>query len=148
VEKVLSGGDALPRLLGVRDWVNGFLWAGFALFCSVSFLVFFLQEKARTSQFAEDLDFLRERGVPERRLAASRAGTALLSGFLLSLAATGAACAALFLLERRMPVLGRVIGSAAEILAPPRLVPVALFLLAAALLSGAASLLGWRSARR
>jgi hypothetical protein len=148
VEKVLSGAEALPRLLRFRDWVNGALWAGFGLLCAMSFLVFVLQETARGSKFAADAEFLKERGVPEPSLAVSRAAAALLTGFLLSLFAAAVAAAALFLLAPRIPEISRVVGTPAELLAPSFLVPMALFPVAAALLTGAASLLGWRSARR
>jgi hypothetical protein len=147
VERILSGGEVLPRLLRVRDWVNAFLWAGFALLCTVSFLVFLLQEKARSSFLAADFNFLRERGVSVRSIIVSRASGSLLTGFLLSLAATGTAAFLLFILETRLPLLGRVIGPAGEIPTLPILIPALLFLFAAALVSGAASSLGWRAAQ-
>jgi hypothetical protein len=53
----------------------------------------------------------------------------------------------LFFLETRLPLLGRVIGPAGECLTSPVLFPSVLFLFAAALVSGAASLLGWRAAQ-
>jgi cell division protein FtsX len=147
VERILSGGEPLAGLLSVRGWVNAFFWAGFALLCAVTFLIFLLQEKARSLSMAADLDFLRERGVPAVRIAVSRASAALLTGLLLSLAATGTSAFLLFFLESRLPFLGRVIGPAGEILTPPVLIPVALFLFAAALVSGAASSLEWRAAQ-
>jgi len=147
VERILSGGEVLPRLLRVRGWVNAFFWAAFTLFCTVSFLIFFLQEKTRSSFLAEDLEFLRERGVPVRSIVLSRASGALLTGLLLSLAATGTAAFLLFYLETRLPLLGRVIGPAGEILTLPILIPAVLFLFATALVSGAASSLGWRAAQ-
>jgi len=147
VERILSGGEVLPRLLRARGWVNAALWAGFALLCAMSFLIFLLQEKARSSFLAADFDFLRERGVPVRSILVSRASGALLTGLLLSLAATGTAAFLLFFLEPRLPLLGRVIGPAAEIQTLPVFLPVVLFLFAAALVSGAASLLGWRAAQ-
>ena len=147
VERILSGGEVLPRLLRVRRWVNAFLWAGFALLCTVSFLVFLLQEKARSSFLAADFNFLRERGVSVRSIIVSRASGSLLTGLLLSLAATGTAAFLLFFLETRLPLLGRVIGPAGEIPTLPILIPALLFLFAAALVSGAASSLGWRAAQ-
>lgn len=147
VERVLSGGEALPRLMRVRDGVNAILWAGFALLCAAVLSIFLLMEKSRASFLAADFDFLRERGVPVRSIVVSRASGALLAGLFLSLAATGASGLLLFLLEDRLPLLGRVIGPAEELLTPPLLVPAALFVLAAALLSCAASPLGWRAAR-
>jgi hypothetical protein len=148
VERVLSGGEALPRLMRLRDGVNAILWAGFALLCAVIFSIFLLLEKARASFLAADFDFLRERGVPVRGIVVSRASGALLTGLLLSLAATASAASPLFLLQDRLPLLGQLIGPPGEILTPPVLVPAALFLFAAALLSGAASSLGWRAAQR
>ncbi len=139
VERILYGGEALARLLRIRGWVNAFFWAAFALLCGVTFLIFVLQEKARSLSLAADYDFLRERGVPSRSLALSRAFAAMLTGFLLSLAATGASALLLFLLESRLSVLVRVIGPAAEIMSPAVLIPIAMFLLSAALASGAAS---------
>jgi hypothetical protein len=147
VEKILSGGDALSRLLRVREWVNAILWGGFAFLCVCSFSIFRLQEKARTLALSADLEFLRERGVPARSLVASRTSGAMLTGLLLSLAAMGAAVSVLCLLETRLPLFVRVIGRAGDLLTMPLLVPAALFLFASALGSGAASLLGWRAAQ-
>lgn len=147
VERILSGGEALPRLMDIRDWVNGFLWASFALLCAAVFAIFFLQEKARASLLAADFDFLRERGVPVRRIVVSRSFAALLSGLCVSLAGAGAAAVLLFLLEDRLPLFAKVIGPLEEILTPPFLVPAALFLCGAALLSCAASPMGWRAAQ-
>jgi hypothetical protein len=147
VERVLSGGEALPRLMRVRDGVNAILWAGFALLCTAVLSIFLLMEKSRASSLAADFDFLRERGVAVRSIVVSRASGALLAGIFLSLAATGTSALLLFLLEDHLPLLGRVIGPAEELLTPPLLVPAALFVIAVALFSGAASPLGWRAAQ-
>jgi hypothetical protein len=147
VEKLLSGGDALSRLLRVRDWVNAILWGGFAFLCLCSFWIFWLQEKARTSPLSADLEFLRERGVPARSLVASRVSGAMLAGCLLSLVALAAAVSVLYLLETRLPLFARVIGRTEDILTMPFLIPAVLFLIATALGTGAASLLGWRAAQ-
>jgi hypothetical protein len=146
VESLLLGGEVLSRLLRVKGWVNGFFWAGFGLLCAVVFLVLFLQEKTRASLLSADFGFLEERGVPAERIAYSRALGAALTGALLSLAAAGAAVSCVFLLEERLAVIGRVIGPAEDILAPPFLFPLGLFLLASPLFHGGASLLGWRAA--
>jgi hypothetical protein len=143
VEKILYGGEALAGLLRIREWVNAFFWAGFALLCGVTFLIFVLQEKARCLSLAADFEFLRERGVPARTLSISRASAAVLTGFLLAMAATGASALLLFLLESRLPLLVRVIGPAAEILTPSVFIPLAMFLFSAAIASGAASSLHW-----
>lgn len=145
VERVLAGGEALPGWLAVRDWVNTVLWSGFALLCAAVFAIFLLQEKSRASFLATDLEFLRERGVPVRTIVVSRASAAFLSGLLLSLAATGASALLLLLLEDQIPVLARVIGPPNEILTFPLVIPAASFLAGVALLSGAASPLGWRA---
>jgi cell division protein FtsX len=147
VDKILTGGDALSRLLRVGGWMNAILWGGFVLLCFCSFSIFRLQEKARTVSLSADLEFLRERGVPARSIMASRASGAMLTGLLLSLAAMGAAVSVLNLLESRLPLFVRVIGRAEDVLAMPYLVPAVLFLSASALGSGAASLLGWRAAQ-
>ncbi|MEK6778446.1 MAG: permease-like cell division protein FtsX [Candidatus Deferrimicrobiota bacterium] len=146
VESLLSGGDVLSRLLRVKRWVNGLFWAGFGLLCAVFFLVLFLQEKTRASILSVDFGFLEERGIPAARIAFSRALGAALTGELLSLAAAGATVSWFFLLEKRLALIGRVIGPAEDILALPFLLPLGLFLLAAPLLHGGASLLGWRAA--
>jgi cell division protein FtsX len=139
VEKILYGREALAGLLRIREWVNAFFWAGFALLSGVTFLIFVLQEKARCLSLAADFEFLRERGVPARSLSISRASAAMLTGFILAMAATGASALLLFFLESRLPPLGRVIGPAAEILTPSVLIPLAMFLFSAAIASGAAS---------
>ena len=146
VERVLAGGEALPRLMRVRDGVNAILWAVFALLCAMVLSILLLMEKSRAAILGADFDFLRERGVPPRSIVVSRASGAALTGFFLALAATGASALLLFLLEGRLPLLGGVIGPAEELLAQPLLVPAVLFACAVALLSGAASALGWRAA--
>lgn len=147
VEKILSGSDALSRMLRVREGVNAILWGGFAVLCLCSFSIFLLQEKARTASLSADLEFLRERGVPARSIVASRASGAMLTALLLSLAAMGAAVSVFYLLETRHPYFVRVVGSAGDIPTMPFLIPAVLFLFASALGSGAASLLGWRAAQ-
>ena len=147
VERVLSGGESLPRLMRVRDGVNAILWGGFALYCAMVLSVFFLLEKSRTLFLAADFYFLRERGVPARNIVVSRALGSLLAGLFLSLAATGASGLLIYLSEDRLPLLGRLIGPVEELLTPPLLVPVSLFVIVAALLSGAASSMGWRAAQ-
>lgn len=147
VERVLSGGESLDRLMSLRDWVNAFLWAGFALLCTAAVAIFVLQEKARASVLAADFDFLRERGVPVRSIVLSRASGAFLAGLLVAAAVAAASAFVLVLLEGHLPLIGWVIGPPEEILTLPLLVPAASFLFAVALLSGASSPLGWRAAR-
>lgn len=147
VEKVLSGGEILPRLLRIGRWANVLLWGGYCLLCILVFALLFLQEKARAAFLSGDFDFLAERGVPARRIALSRAAAAALGGCLLSLAATAATVSLFFLLEGRFPLIRHLTGPARDILAPAFLLPGALFIVAATILSGAASLLGWRAAQ-
>lgn len=146
VEKVLTGGDALPRLLRAKRWVNGLFWTGFGLLCSVFFLLLFLQERTRAFLHSADFRFLEERGVPASRIARSRAIAAALTGGVLSAVSLGAAVSAFVLLEERLSVIGRVVGPAREMFSPAFLAYPGLFLLAASLLHGVASLLGWRAA--
>lgn len=147
VEKILSGGEVLPRLLRIGRWMNVLFWAAFCLLCVVSFAVFFLQEKARASYLSDDFGFLAERGIPSRSISMSRAaGTALVGG-VLSLAAMAASAFMIFVLSGRLPLFSRAIGPADEILTLSFLVPGAIFPAASAMLSGGASLLGWRAAQ-
>lgn len=147
VERILSGGEVLPRLMLIRDVVNALLWGVFALLCAVVFSVFFLQEKSRASSLAPDFDFLRERGAPVRRIVVSRSWGAMLAGLFLAAAAAGVSGLFLRLAADPLPLLPRVIGPPEELLSPRLLAYAALFPLAVGLLSGAASPLGWRSAQ-
>ncbi len=146
VEKLLSGGEALARLLRAKRWVNGLFWAGFAMLCSVYLLMLFLQERGRAFLLSPDFGFLEKRGLSASRIAVSRALAAALSGVLLAAASLGAVLSAFHLVEGRLTAIGRVIGPSRELLSPTILAFLGLYLLAAALLHGAASLLGWRAA--
>lgn len=147
VEKLLSGGEAHPRLLRVSRWMNVLLWAGFYILCAVSFSVFYLQEKARATFLSGEFDYLRERGVSAQIIPLSRAVGTALAGGVLSLAAMAATVSIFIALSGRLPAFSRVIGPAAEILAFPFLIPWAVFIPASTILSGGASLLGWRAAQ-
>ncbi len=147
VEKILSGGEILPRLLRVSRWMNILLWAGFCILCAVSFSVFYLQEKSRATLLSGEFDFIRERGVPAKAIPLSRAAGTAFAGGVLSLAAMGATVAVFIALSGRLQAFSRVIGSSAEILSLPFLIPGVLFILASTILSGGASLLGWRAAQ-
>ena len=147
VEKILSGGEVLTRLLRVSRWMNVLLWAAFCLLCAVSFSVFFLQEKARASFLSDDFGFLAERGIPSRSIALSRAAGTALAGGVLSMAAMAASAFMLYALSGRLPLFSRAIGPAGEILTLSFLVPGAIFAAASAILSGGASLLGWSAAK-
>lgn len=147
VEKVLSGGAALSRVFRVAAWTNAALWAAFGLLASAFFAIFRLQEKARAAQLSAEFGFLAERGIPARRIALSRAAGTAAAGMALSLAAAVSSVSALFLLSGRFTFLQRVIGPPGEIFTLPFLLPWMLFLSAAAVLSGGASLLGWQAAQ-
>lgn len=145
VEKLLFGGDAMPRLFRWKRIANGILWGGFAGFALLMFVGFVLQERARAAALASDFAFLRERGVPGGRIAAGRAAGAALAAFLLTLAAGSLAAASLYLLSDRFRAVRVGVGSPGDAADPAYLLPVALFLLAPAALAAAASLAGWRA---
>ncbi|MBI5419591.1 MAG: hypothetical protein HZA60_05835 [Deltaproteobacteria bacterium] len=147
VDKLLSGGEALTRLLRVKDGINVGFRVLFGFLCVACFATLFLQEKARAASLAADFAFLGDRGTPRNRIAFSRALGAGLIGCLLALVSLGAAALALSSLVDRLPYLGGVIGPAEEVFAPGLLVPALLFLLSGTLLSAGASLMGWRAAR-
>ena len=147
VEQVLAGEEGLPRLLRadrLAFWVG---WGIFGAFLAGFFLVGRLQERARAVALAGDIAFLAERGVPAGRMAFFRAAAAAVSGFVLAAAGTAAGGGALFLLLRRFPFLEGGIGPPADLLLPRTVAAAVLFSCGVALLSVAASLLGWRAAR-
>jgi len=147
VEQVLAGDEWLPRLLRAGRLASLACWGIFGAFLAGFFLVGRLQERARALALAGDFAFLAERGVPARRLAFFRAAAAAVSGFLLAAAGTAAGGGALFLSLRKFPFLEGAIGPPSDLLLPRTIAAVALFSCGAALLSAAASLLGWRAAR-
>jgi len=75
-----------------------------------------------------------------------RAASAAVSGFLLAAAGTAAGGGALFLFLRKFPFLEGGIGPPSDLLLPRTLAVAVLFSCGVALLSAAASLLGWRAA--
>lgn len=147
VERVLSGGEGLPRLLQIKEWANALLWGGIGLLGLASFAIFSVQEKFRTAALSQDFAFLAERGISPRRFAACRAAAASLVGGLVALAALGAAFATLVLLLGSAPLMATAVGRPEDLLAPRILASAAAFILSAAVLLGGASLLGWRSGR-
>ena len=147
VEQVLAGEAWLPRLLRIGRIASRVCWGIFGAFLAGFFLVGRLQERARAVALAGDFAFLAERGVPAGRLAVLRAASAAVSGFLLAAAGTSAGGGALFLLLGKFPFLEGVIGPPSDLLLPRTAAAIVLFSCAAALLSAAASLLGWRAAR-
>ena len=147
VEQVLSGEEWVPRMLRAGRLASRVCWGIFGAFLVGFFLVGRLQERRRAVALASDFAFLAERGVPAGRLGFLRAAGAAVSGFLLAAAGTAAGGGALFLFLRTSPILEGVIGPPSDLLLPRTVAAAVLFSLGAALLSAAASLLGWRSAR-
>jgi hypothetical protein len=146
VEKILSGGEIMPRLLRMKWWANVLLWSGFALVVIVFAVFLFLQEKARAARLLPDVSFLADRGVPGSLVATRRAAGAFVTGGLLALLAAGASCAALFILAGRFSPVRVGVGSAQELLDARFALPAVLFLLFATMLQVLASLAGWRAA--
>jgi len=147
VDQVLAGEEWLPGLLRAGRYASGLCWGVFGVFLLGHFLVIRLQERGRAAALAGDFAFLAERGVPQRRLSFSRAAAAAAAGGILAAAGTASGGGACVLLLRELPFLEGWIGPPAALLAPRTLAGAALFVLAAALLSGAASLLGFRAVR-
>ncbi|HEX7519706.1 MAG TPA: permease-like cell division protein FtsX [Candidatus Deferrimicrobium sp.] len=147
VEQVLAGEEWLPRLLRAGRFAFRVGWGIFGAFLAGFFLVGRLQERARAVALAGDFAFLAERGVPAGRMAFFRAAAAAVSGFLLAAAGTAAGGGALFLSLRKFPFLEGVVGPPSDLLLPRTVAAAVLFSCVAALLSAAASLLGWRAAR-
>ncbi len=143
VEKVLAGEEFMPRLFKVHRALSALFQAGFAALAALFFAVCRLQDRLRCAVMAGDLAFLLDRGITARRAAVSRAAGAAAMGVLLSAAAVGSAAAALHLLIGRHPSLAIVIGPADELLDARFATAAGAFVLAAALLFAASSLLGW-----
>jgi hypothetical protein len=147
VEQVLTGEEWLPRLLYAARLASWACWGIFGAFLAGFFLVGRLQERGRVVALSGDFAFLAERGVPVGRLVFFRAAGAAVSGFLLAAAGTAAGGGALFLSLRTFPFLEGGIGPPSDLLLPRTIAAVVLFSCGTALLSAAASLLGWRAAR-
>jgi len=146
VEQVLAGEEWLPRLLRADRLAFWAGWGIFSAFLAGFFLVGRLQERGRAVALAGDFAFLVERGVPAGRMVFFRAASAAVSGFLLAAAGTAAGGGALFLFLRKFPFLEGGIGPPSDLLLPRTLAVAVLFSCGVALLSAAASLLGWRAA--
>lgn len=146
VEEVLTGGKWAPRLLRVKRWVNAALWAGFGLLAASFFAIYLVQEKARAVLQASDFAFLADRGASRRGVALRRAAAASLCGAGLALLSLAAAGGGFVLLDARVPLFRAVVGPPLAALSPDPAALLVAFLLSVALLSGAASLLGWRAA--
>ncbi|MEW6721335.1 MAG: permease-like cell division protein FtsX [Thermodesulfobacteriota bacterium] len=147
IEKVLAGEDSLPRLFKVQRAAAFFAWGMFALIAALFLVILKLQEQLRSAALSGDIGFLVERGISERRVAASRAAGSALAGILLSAVAVAAAAASLHFLLRRHPSLQAAVCAPEALLSPPALAASGVFVLCAAILFGASSLLGWTAVR-
>ncbi len=147
LDKVLAGEESLPRLFKVDRAVNALSRAGFAVLAVLFFILCRLQDRLRCLSLAGDFVFLLQRGVPERRLAIFRAAGSAATGLALAAVAVVSAAAALHFLIGRHPVLEGVIGPREELLSSPVAAAGAAFVLAAALVFAASSLLGWAPVR-
>lgn len=146
VEKVLTGGDIMPRLFRMKRWANGLLWCGFALACLVFLIVLAMQEKVRAERIRPDVSFLADRGVAPQRIAVRRSAGAFVAGGILALLAAAVSCAAFSFASGSVSLLRVVVGSARELLDGRVVLPTGFFLLSAAALQGLASYAGWRQA--
>lgn len=146
VEKILSGGTLMPRLLRMKRWANALLWAGFALACAVFLAVLGMQERARAQRLLPDVSFLVERGVSGGRIVVRRAAGAAVVGAVLALLAVGASVGALHFVTDAFPFLRAAVGPVRELFDSRIASPVWPFLLSAAALQGIASLLAGSAA--
>jgi cell division protein FtsX len=147
VDKLLAGEESLPRIFRVKRALNALSFACLGLLAALFFAVCRLQDRLRSASMSGDIGFLLQHGVSERRLEASRAAGAAASGFVLAAVAAASAAAALHFLLGRYPFLEGVIGTQEELLSIPAAAAAFLFVLLAALMFAAASLLGWAPAR-
>lgn len=146
IEKVLAGGTWMPRVLGLKRWVNAFLWSALGFLGLLLFTVFAVQERSRAVRLSGDFAFLVGRGIAPRGIAWRRAATAALVGGLSSLVALAAAAALLFRLDTRFSWFRKAVGPWEDLLTPALLPGPVLFCLLAALATGAASRMAWRAA--
>jgi hypothetical protein len=140
VEKVLAGEESLPGIFRANRVFAAAAWGAFAALVVLFFVVCRLQEQLRSLALKGEIGFLLERGVPERRVAA-------IWGVVLAGVAAGAAAAAMHFLLRRHPILEGVIAPPETLLAGHTAAAAGIFILCAAVLFAAASLLGWAAAR-
>ncbi len=146
VEKVLTGGDVLPRLFRMKRWANGLLWSGFGFACVTFLIVLGMQEAARSARIRHDVSFLADRGVPQDRIAVRRAAGSFASGGILALLAAVGSCAVLSLVLGRVSILGAAVGTPGDLLEARVVLTMGLFLISAAAFQGLASYAGWRRA--
>ncbi len=146
VEKILSGGDTMPRLLRLKQRANVVLWSGFGLICLVFLVILAMQEKAGAARLVPDVSFLADRGTPGDRIGARRAVGAFFTGGAVALIAVASSFLFLSFASARFPFVRIVVGRAQELLDGKYAVPVCLFLVSAAIFQGLASFAGWRAA--
>lgn len=147
VDKALAGEDSLPRLFKIKRALNALSFGGLGLLVALFFVVCRLQDRLRSVSMSGDIGFLLQHGVSERRMEASRAAGAAAAGLVLAAVAAASAAAALHFLLGRYPFLEGVIGTQEELLSLPAAAAAGLFVLLAALMFAAASLLGWAPVR-
>lgn len=147
VEKVLAGEERLPRMLLAKRYAAATGWGVFGAFAAIFLVVLLLQERGRAAFLADDFHFLRERGVPEARMNASRAAGGAIAASLTAAAGLILSGAALRFLLQRYPPLEQVVGPPGDLLLPATLRAAAAFVLCFAVLAGGSSLLGSRAAR-
>lgn len=145
VDKVLAGEESLPRLFMASRYASILAWAVFGAFLAAFFAVCRLQEQVAAHVSRGGFRFLLERGVAARRIAAVRAAGAGLWCLLLAACATGTAAAVLARVLGRFAPLATVVGPPEDLLTPRVAAGAGAFVLLAALLCVAASLLGWRT---
>jgi hypothetical protein len=146
VEKILSGGDAMPSLLRLKDRANIVLWSGFGLVCVVALVILAMQEKAGAARLLPDVSFLVDRGTPGDRIGARRAVGASITGGGVAFIAVASSFLFLYFASARFSFVRIVVGRAQELLDGSFAVPVCLFLLSAAIFQGLTSFAGWRAA--
>jgi cell division protein FtsX len=147
VEKVLAGEERLPRVLLAKRYAAAIGWGVFGAFAAVFLVILFLQERGRASELADDFEFLRERGVPASRPAASRAAGGAIVASLTAVAGLILSGASLRYLLLRYPPLEQFVGPPGDLLLPGTVQASAAFILCIAVLAGGSSLLGSRAAR-
>ena len=147
VDKVLAGEEFLREAFKVKRVLGAFFLGGFALFVALFFAICRLQERIRCAALAGDFEFMRGRGVTQKRIACSRAAGAAVLGGLLAVAAVCIAALFLNLLVGKYPLLANVVGPQEELFSALTTTAAGVFVLVAAVLFAGASLLGWAPLR-
>ena len=147
IDKVLAGEESLREVFRIEQALNTFLLGGFALLVVLFFVICRLQERIRCAALAGDFEFLRDRGLTERKIAGFRAVGAAALGGSLSAAAVGLAVVVFNLLIGKYPLLVNVVGPREELFSAPTAIAAGVFVLFAVVLFVGASLLGWMPLR-